>query len=177
MPIPPALRYVRTANWCRLHSVPRAMPPFAAFDLVALAGFVGALAAYAFTVDRPSHGGASLSVCIVRYRGPAMRSMLTRIMRLVVSPLQLRRDPARRDAPRGRNRYAGSGCARAANGAAVLLRRPSFQSRAAGVFLRARLSWVVCRADRADRHHGSDRSGDVAAAIRLGFAARDRRRR
>ena len=59
------------------------MPPFATFDLVALAGFVGAWAAYAFTVERTSHGGESLNVRIDRYRETWMRRMLARDMRMV----------------------------------------------------------------------------------------------
>lgn len=59
------------------------MPLLATLDLIALAGFIGAWAAYAFLVERTPHGRESLNARIDRYRETWMRRMLARDMRMV----------------------------------------------------------------------------------------------
>jgi hypothetical protein len=87
--------------------------------------------------------------------------------------VQLRRHPARRDAAGRTARYGGGGSACDSHHTIVRSRRQAFQSRAARVFLRARLPRLVRQPLGLVRDDRIGRRSDLAPAVRLQRLARD----
>jgi hypothetical protein len=94
-------------------------------------------------------------------------------IRLVLPPVQLCRDPARRDAAIVTARHGRRGGPCDTHDAIVRGRRPAFQPRPARVLLRARLPRLVRQSMGIAADDGARRHRDLAAAVRLERLAGD----
>jgi hypothetical protein len=94
-------------------------------------------------------------------------------IRLVLPPVQLCRDPARRDAAVVTARHGGSGGPCDTHDAVVRGRRPAFQPRPARVLLRARLPRLVRQSMGIAADDGARRHRDLAVTVRVQRLAGD----